>query len=247
MILWLCFAFGAHKQEDCTDGQGAYMMNYSVHISMVAQLSILNYMNSHSKTKYVGRKGVERFMDNIFDSVNRTLEPYRVQVLGDYSRLTFEELPINIPPDKICETNNAVGTISSAANLALGWPATEGIGNRIIIYQCLLGPPIQIQKNVGRVGDCGNLAVIHSIFPQDIITLLVDIVQGALTYDASYRNSVSSQAYVKNLCSYVKSCAVNNDLIGYLKKGLVGVRNDHESRRYEIAGTSKQALYQSLF
>lgn len=246
MLLWLGYALAALKQQDCAEGKGAYLMNYTVHVGMVAQMSILSYMNSISKKKYSGQKGVIRFMDNIFDSVNRTLEPYRVQVLGDYSRLNFEELPINIPPDKICETNNAVGTISSAAKIALGWPATQGIGNRIIIYQCPVGPPVQVAKQVDRIGDCGNLAVVHTIFPQDIIKMLVDIVQGALTYDSSYRSSPASQKYVKNLCHYVKSCAVNNDLIGFLKKGLVNVRNEHRSRRFEIAGTRKQALFHSL-
>ncbi|KAF9749468.1 hypothetical protein NGRA_3468 [Nosema granulosis] len=215
------------------------MLKYNVHVSSVAQLSILNYMSMTYNKNYKLRDAVEIYMNNIFDAVNRTIEPYKVQVIGDYSRLTFEELPISIPPDKICQTNNAVETINNAAKIALGWPVTPGIGNRIIIYQCVVGPPNQIKKKIEKIGDCGNLAVFHTISPGSIVKDLVDTVQGALTNNSNYRNSPNSQSYIKNLCNYVKTCAVNNSHIGHLMKGLVNLKNNHRARIYEIEGDRK--------
>ncbi|KAF9764841.1 hypothetical protein NGRA_0209 [Nosema granulosis] len=239
LMMWLCLLLCENKQETCADGKGAYIINYSVHVNIPAQIAILNYMNSISKETYMGRQATEVFLNSIFDSINRTIEPYNVQILADYSHLHFEELPISLSPEKICETTNAVGIIMSAAKINLSWPVTAGVGNKIILYKCMFGPPKQSPYKIDRIGECGNLAVIHMEKPLDAIKLISDTVEGALTYNSSYSNGPTSPDYIKNLCSYVKYCAVNNDLIGKLRYGLINIKNNPRARISEIAGDRK--------
>lgn len=229
----------AQKNETCADNKGSYIINYSVHVNIPAQLSIMNYMNSISKKTYAPRQATEVFLNDIFDSINRTLEPYNVQVLADYEKLLFEELPISLTPEKICQTTNAVGLIMRASKINLAWPATKGVGNKIILYKCLIGPPKQNPYKIEKIGDCGNLAIIHMHRPLDAVKLISDIVEAALTYNASSTKGSSSPDYIRNLCNYVKYCAVDNDIIGVFKPGLINVKNNPRAKISKIAGDRK--------
>lgn len=239
LISTILLGLSLQKTETCAEEKGAYIINYSVHVNIPAQISIMDYMNSVSKKTYTPRQATEVFLSTIFDSINRTLEPYNVQVLGDYDKLLFEELPISLTPEKICETTHAVDIIIRAAKINLVWPITNGVGNKIIVYKCMMGPPGQSPYKIEKMGDCGNLAVIHMHKPLDAIKLISDIVEGALTYNTSYSKGSSSPDYVRNLCSYVKYCAVDNDLIGVFKKGLINLKNNPRARISEIGGDRK--------
>lgn len=236
LLCSICSVFCANYGP-CTDDDGSFVIKYKVHISAAVQGLIVTYMNLDSDRVYSKSEAVHSYFDNILNAINRTLEPFKVQVIGDYGQLTFERLPLGLTPEDICLTKNAVNTIALAAMVRLVCPNTPGLGNRIILYDCADNADNQMPKDTREEYDCGNLTVLHVVRVDKAIKNIADAILEALSKKKSKTDGVLPSKFRKGLCEYVKSCAVNNDLIGKFMEGVVNVRTDLIERIYEIKGS----------
>lgn len=219
------------KQED-----GTYVINFKIHANVFAMEDIKNYINSINPNKTYGlTDGNEIYFNNIFDSINVTMEPYRVQMLGDYSGLTLiEPITLKLLPIDICKTPYIAGFVGASALVNFVFPQTLGMGNRIIVYKCPIAIPGQPRFYSTVAGQCGNLTVIYLDDPKTLIKEVMDYVQSSLTFGISKWVSPNSKWYKRLLKAYAGVCTIQNDPIGYWKNGLQSIRNNKRTRLAEI-------------
>lgn len=209
-------------QKSCTNNSGSNVVKIMVHADGASLVALQTSLASEFSLDMNTLQSISKFFGGIFDMVNENLEPFGVQVHGDFSKSLLD----NFKPKYDHSRCDEASPVSNRTQIALSAikSKTPVVGNRIVLLFCpemVNKPP---KSAILTDGKCNNIAG----FMFGEIRQLRDLIHEG-TMQLISRSIYKSSGAVRSgfngeLCSYVGDC-IANEAFGEFKKGLKSVRH----------------------
>lgn len=228
LILYIILPILANDIQNCTSNLGVNVFNIKVHLDTTALIYLRTAMSREFSSDFNTMNAAKKYFGGVFDQINEELEPYGVQVRGDFTELKLEKS--HVPYD---QTKCKEGDIHLRTNLALNRFLFQGtVGNRLVVFYC---KKIKDGKSFSTLtsGTCdsvtgvivGNLRDLSTTIRRELVRgISRNIYESDGKVDGSFNGA---------LCSQARKCMVNN-IYGEFVKGLKNIR--HLASEHYITG-----------
>ncbi|KAM0688512.1 hypothetical protein COBT_000234 [Conglomerata obtusa] len=194
--------------QNCNLSSGVSIFRLQVHCDTAALIKLRTDLSKEFSTDFNTMSAAQKFFGGIFDLINEELEPYGVQVRGDFSKLAIERYRIPYDQRK-CGGEDSIGIRTILAMNAL--PA----GNHVLLFYCKdLKDGLSFSKHnrscknaMGfAIGDLRNVAN----------TMRREIVKG-LSQNNYMVDGVLDIGFNGSLCAQVHKCSNDDDYVEFVQ------------------------------
>lgn len=208
---------------NCANNLGTNVLNVHVHADGAALVALKQALSTSFSMDFNTLAAASKFFGGIFDMINEELEPYGVQVRGNFNKILLDNYEPRYDHMQ-CNENDPISSRASLATSAIKQSEGLNLGNRLFLFFCteLVNKPPSL--SIINQGNCGN--IIGLMF-SEIRALKDAIYDGVIRMISRSLYKESGQvrkSFNSSLCNYVKSC-IGNDAFGEFKFNLKKVRH----------------------
>ena len=204
-IMVIVFAGTATCIQNCAAKLGIKIVHIKVHLDGGALVALKQALTTEFSMDFNTLSSATKFFGGIFDMVNDELEPYGVQVKGNFSRLLLDQYDPQYDHTK-CTEFDPVGLRSKLAASALRGGAGGGAGNHLVVFFC---PELVNKAPTSRIlseGRCRNLLGVTFSEIRALKDLIHNGVMRMLSHDVYRTSGEVSSSFNRALCSNVNRC-----------------------------------------
>ncbi|KAM0677598.1 hypothetical protein BDAP_001743 [Binucleata daphniae] len=175
------------EPQHCHDYNGTSVLKMHIHLD---ELALPGFSGQGGSTNTL--KSIMTWFGEIFDDINKELQPHGVQFHCDFSELPTTKYPFTYDKIKCIETNPP-GARSVIADTVFKQKYLNNYGNRLIVFFCPNNTTSMLKGHV-KNGDCNNtLGYLFGpllVLKQTIRNSVIKAVFGKSSEDTNFNSQV---------------------------------------------------------